>query len=456
MTKKRQTILIIDDDDAVRRSLDKILRYEGFSTVQAENGNQGLNLALQEAPDLIFLDIKMPGMDGMEVLEKLIAQGTTAPVVMISGHGTVSNAVEAVRLGAFDFMEKPLDRERILIVCRNALEKKTLVEDNAELKKRVAPRYKMIGNHASLKKLTERIDKVAPTNATVLITGESGSGKELIAHRIHEQSGRKGRFVQVNCAAIPEDLIESELFGHSKGAFTGAVDHQIGKFQMADGGTLFLDEVADMSLNTQAKVLRVLQEGEFTAVGSNKNVSVDVRVVAATNKDLEDMIKDGTFREDLYFRLNVVPIASLPLNERRDDIPELVAHFRQLFEAENGIKTEPFKKETIAFLRSRNYRGNIRELKNLVERMLILGEEEVSEGLSGTSGSVGRGGPDFESYTTLKNFKEDMERRFLEAKLKQYGGNISKTAESIDTPRSNLYKKLEQYTINVDELVGKG
>jgi len=453
MTKTKGVILIVDDDEAIRRSLDKILRYEGYETVLASNGSQGVNLALQESPDLILLDIKMPRMDGLEVLQTLMSQGTESPVVMISGHGTIQTALEATKLGAFDFLEKPLDRERLLIVCRNALEKKTLQEEKAALQEQVANRFEIIGNDPALMKSLERVDRVAPTNATVLITGESGTGKELIAHRIHIKSGRKGRFVQVNCAAIPEDLIESELFGHVKGAFTGAVDNQMGKFQLADGGTLFLDEIADMSLNTQAKVLRVLQDGEFQSVGSTKTRKVEVRVVAATNKDLEDMIGEGQFREDLYFRLNVVPLRTAPLSERRSDIPDLVEHFKNQFIAENNLKPISFSKETIDFLRSRHFRGNIRELKNLVERMVILGERDVIDSLASQPAKSGGGEMDFQSFTTLKKFKETVERQFLIAKLRQFSGNISKTAEAIDTPRSNLYKKLEQYQINVDEAI---
>ncbi|MDJ0839441.1 MAG: sigma-54 dependent transcriptional regulator [Acidobacteriota bacterium] len=453
MKKGKGRVLIVDDEEAIRRSLDKILRYEGYEPILAANGSQGVNLALQEEPDLILLDIKMPRMDGIEVLETLIKQGTTAPVIMISGHGTVQTAVEATRLGAFDFLEKPLNRERLLISCRNAARRKELETTNKELREQVTNRYQIVGEDPRLIKCLNVIDRAAPTKATVLITGESGTGKELIAARIHERSDRKGRFVQVNCAAIPDDLIESELFGHVKGAFTGATDNQMGKFQQADGGTLFLDEIADMSLNTQAKVLRVLQEGEFQSVGSPKVHQVDVRVVAATNKDLEELITKGNFREDLFFRLNVIPVGSVPLNERRGDIPALVAHFLELFGNENNMKIEPFAGKTVDFLKRHNYRGNIRELKNLVERMIILGEEEVIAGL-GEGGKVRTGEMDFTDFSTLKKFKETMEKRFLEAKLKQHGGNISKTAEAIDTPRSNLYKKLEQYVINVEELMG--
>ena len=424
MTKSAGHILIVDDEEAIRRSLGKILRYEGYTTTLAANGSQGVNMALQEEPDLILLDIKMPRMDGIEVLNTLIKQGTTAPVVMISGHGTVQTAVEAAKLGAFDFLEKPLDRDRLLIVCRNALEKKHLQEENAVLHNQVAARYQIIGEHPDLLKMLDRVDRVAPTNATVLITGESGTGKELLASRVHEQSQRKGQFVQVNCAAIPEELIESELFGHTKGAFTGAHDNKLGKFQLADKGTLFLDEVADMSLNTQAKVLRVLQDGDFQSVGSGKTQHVDVRVVAATNKDLEKLIEKNLFREDLYYRLNVVPLTSLPLNERRSDILALVEHFRERFTAENNIKGQPFKKETMDFLTCHNYRGNIRELKNLVERMVILGEGDIVASLSEGGPGPGRADFNFESFSTLKKFKEQMEKQFLITKLKQYGGNI--------------------------------
>lgn len=455
MAKYKGKILVIDDDDAIRRSLDKILSYEGYEMVLAENGSQGVNLALQEDPDLIMLDIKMPRMDGIEVLQTLIAQGTPAPVVMISGHGTVQTAVEATQLGAFDFLEKPLDRERILIVCRNALEKKTLEAENQALQQVVDSRYRTVGEHPQLLKLMAKVDRVAPTNASVLITGESGTGKELLARRIHEKGGRKGKFVEVNCAAIPEELIESELFGHVKGAFTGAVESQMGKFQLADNGTLFLDEIGDMSLSTQAKVLRVLQEGEFSAVGSNKSMRVDVRVVAATHRDLEKMIAEDKFREDLFYRLNVIPLQAIPLSERREDIPALVDYFIQLFANENNLKVVPFAKATMDFLRTRHYRGNIRELKNLVERMQILGEEDVILSLAKGSGKNVGQAMDFQSFTTLKKFKETMEKQFLIAKLKQHQGNISKTAESIDTPRSNLYKKLEQYQIKVEEIVSK-
>ena len=445
-------ILLVDDDEAIRRSLAKVLRYEGFQVELATNGPMALNMALQDEPDLILLDIKMPRMDGLEVLSTLIKQGTKAPVLMISGHGTVQTAVEATRLGAFNFIEKPLDRDRLLIVCRNALEKKMLQDRNAALEFAEDSRYQIIGNHPKLLKLLDKADRVAPTNATVLITGQSGTGKELLARRVHQASNRAGPFVQINCAAIPEELIESELFGHAKGAFTGAHQRKIGKFESADTGTLFLDEVADMSLNTQAKVLRVLQESEFQMVGSNETRKINVRVIAATNKNLEDLIDQEKFREDLYFRLNVVPLISLPLNERKSDIPLLVEHIQNSFRQENHLNVTPFSPETILFFQQRSYRGNIRELKNLVERMLILGEQEVIESLSPASSKETLSSL-FEEDMSLKKFKEHMEKNFLIAKLKQNHGNVSRTAEAIDTPRSNLYKKLELYKIKIENII---
>lgn len=449
MTYRQPLILVVDDDEAVRRSVEKILRFEKYRVTQAENGRQGIQLALAEEPDLILLDIKMPKQDGLEVLEEMMRLGVVAPVVMISGHGTVQTAVEATRLGAFDFLEKPLDRERLLLVCRNALEKKGLTDENRDLKNAMASKYHVVGSHPAFLKLLDRVDRVAPTNATVLITGESGTGKELIARRLHECSKRLGHFVQVNCAAIPHDLIESELFGHVKGAFTGAVEHQTGKFQLADKGTIFLDEIGDMSLNTQSKVLRVLQEGEVEKIGSGRMIQVDVRVVAATNKDLKKMVESGEFREDLFYRLNVVPIQTLSLSQRRSDIPDLVAHFTAQFERENHMTFGGFSEETMRFLMDRHYRGNIRELKNLVERMIILGEDELDPVKNGPSSAKG---VDVARHQTLRQFKEAAERDFLIAKLKEFDGNISRTAEAIDTPRSNLYKKLEQYEIRVDQL----
>jgi len=446
---EKARILVIDDEDAIRRSLEKIFLYEGFDVSLAANGRHGIGFAENQNPDVVFLDIKMPEMDGMEVLAELKNRGFEQPVVMISGHGSIQTAVEATKLGAFDYLEKPLQRDRVLLVCRNALERQQLVKENRQLIEEKNASSAMVGEHESFKDLQVRLEKVAPTKATVLIVGESGTGKELIARSIHRVSGRKGRFVQVNCAAIPEDLIESELFGHVKGAFTGASSDQKGKFLLADKGTIFLDEIADMSLKTQAKVLRVLQEGEVEPVGGGQVVTVDSRVVAATNKDLEKMVHEGDFREDLYYRLNVVPIRSIPLRDRKSDIPLLIDHFRDQFIRENGIKVAPFKKETIEALCQMGFKGNVRELKNSVERLMILGEDELSsiKPMSMAPGSTKPFG--IGNFRSLKEFKEAAERAFIVEKIKENDGNLSKTAEAIETPRSNLYKKIEQYGIDV-------
>lgn len=443
--EEKARILIVDDEEAIRKSLEKIFLYEGYDVSLAANGKHAIGFVENQMPDVVFLDIKMSGMDGMDVLEKLQEMDFQNPVVMISGHGSIQTAVEATRLGAFDFLEKPLQRDRVLLVCRNALERQSLFSENKRLIAETEQPHQMIGEHHLFLDMKARLDKVAPTRATVLIQGESGTGKELIARYIHKSSGRQGRFVQVNCAAIPENLIESELFGHVKGAFTGASKDQKGKFFQADKGTIFLDEIADMSLKTQAKVLRVLQEGEVEPVGGNQTFKVDTRVLAATNKNLEQMVQEGEFREDLFFRLNVVPVNSLALRERKSDILLLIEHFRQQFIRENGVKVSPFSKETLEFLQGMSFKGNIRELKNTVERLLILGESE----LNSIKPIVGQAVPGDDSFflrfSSLKQFKEETEKAFLKAKIKQHNGNLSRTAEAIDTPRSNLYKKIEQY-----------
>jgi len=332
-------VLIIDDEDAIRSSLKMIFEYEGYECLLAANGPAGLKIAEREAPDLVLLDIKMPQMDGMEVLKRLKAEEGSPPVVILSGHGTVKTAVEATKLGAFDFVEKPPESERILLVARNALSQRRLSEENRRLKLSFEDRHRMVGKSAALGKVADAIKRAAPTNATVLITGESGVGKELVARAIHRNSLRSDEaFVQVNCAAIPEELIESELFGHEKGSFTGATEKQIGKFELAHKGTVFLDEVGDMSLRTQAKVLRVLQEGEIERIGSQKTIEVDVRVIAATNKNLEESIAKGEFREDLYFRLSVIPMRVPPLRERSEDVEPLVEHFVARFSADNNFE----------------------------------------------------------------------------------------------------------------------
>ena len=427
------------------------LEYEGFEVTEAPSGVEAIQAVEQDPPDLIFLDIKMPGIDGLEVLEQLKEKSPSIQVIIISGHGNVETAVQATKLGAFDFIEKPLETERILLAVRNAAERKELEEEVGRLRLRFERQYRMVGGSAAMEKIWEAIRRSAPTHATVLISGESGTGKELVARAIHANSKRaRAPFVQVNCAAIPEDLIESELFGHEKGSFTGATAKQIGKFEQAHRGTIFLDEVGDMSARTQAKVLRVLQEGEVERVGSAVTKKVDVRVIAATNKKLEDEIAAGTFREDLYFRLSVIPIEMNPLRERRDDIPALVAHFIEVFSKEDHLQKKKFSPEALERLQKYSWKGNIRELRNTVERLLIMsdgdviGVEDLPESIR-YSNELGRA--DHFGVGTLKEFKEVSERTFLVAKLRENDWNISQTAQVIGTPRSNLYKKLEQYRI---------
>jgi two-component system nitrogen regulation response regulator NtrX len=445
-------ILVVDDEAEIRRSVRMILEYEGYDVMEASSGPEGVALAEKESPDLVFLDVKMPGMDGLEALQRIRTVSETLPVVIISGHGTVSTAVEATKAGAFDFIEKPLASERVLLTIRNALDQTRLADENRSLKRAVEVRHQMVGESPALRHVWDAIKRAAPTNATVLLLGESGAGKELVARSIHRNSLRsRERFVQVNCAAIPEELIESELFGHEKGSFTGAAEKQIGKFEQADKGTIFLDEVGDMSPKTQAKVLRVLQEGEVERLGSARTIKVDVRVIAATNKDLEAEIEKGSFREDLYFRLSVIPITVPPLRERREDVPLLIRHFAELFSREHNRRPHRFTPAALEFMQKARWKGNVRELKNTVERLLIMtpGDTVDVDDLRDVVRLEARAaGPDNEKNPgTLREFKESAERAFLVGKLRENGWNISKTAEVIGTPRSNLYKKLEQYGI---------
>src|SRR3989442_1359779 len=371
MPKSR--ILVIDDEAAIRDSLRMTLEYEGYEFVGAATGQEGLALAEREGPDLVLLDVKMPGMDGLEVLERLRSMNESLPVVVISGHGTISTAVEATKKGAFDFIEKPFASERVLVSLRNALDQGRLRDENRSLKRAVEVRHQMIGDSPGLKQVMAAVGRAAPTNATVLIQGESGVGKELVARTIHRNTLRsRERFVQVNCAAIPEELIESELFGHEKGSFTGATEKQIGKFEQADRGTIFLDEVGDMSAKTQAKVLRVLQEGEVERLGSARTIKADVRVIAYTNKHLDEEIEKGRFREDLYFRLAVIPVHVPPLRERPEDVPLLVRHYMDYFSRENNVRPKRILQAALEMLQRYRWKGNIRELRNTVERLLIM------------------------------------------------------------------------------------
>jgi two-component system nitrogen regulation response regulator NtrX len=443
-------ILVVDDEAEIRRSVRMILEYEGYEVLEAATGPDGVSMAERDAPDLVFLDIKMPGMDGLEALQRIKASNDGLPVVIISGHGTVSTAVEATKAGAFDFIEKPLTTERVLVTIRNALDRSRLADENRSLRRAVEVRHQMVGESPARRQVWDAIRRASPTNATVLLLGESGVGKELVARSIHRNSLRsRERFVQVNCAAIPEELIESELFGHEKGSFTGATEKQIGKFEQADRGTIFLDEVGDMSPKTQAKVLRVLQEGEVERLGSARTIKVDVRVIAATNKDLEQEIEKGTFREDLYFRLSVIPIRVPPLRDRREDIPALVKHFADLFSRDNNRRPPRFSPAAMEYLQRARWKGNIRELKNTVERLIIMSPSDVID--ADDLRDVVRLEPKAQGADndkgTLREFKESSERAFLVGKLRENGWNISRTAEVIGTPRSNLYKKLEQYAI---------
>jgi len=460
----RPRILVIDDEAAIRDSLRMILEYEDYRFVGAASGQEGLEIVQRERPDVVLVDIKMPGMDGMEVLRKLRALDEGLPVIMISGHGNNATVVEAIKSGAFDFFEKPLSSERVIVTLQNVLRQSELSTENRDLRVAMESRYELVGQSPALRAVLEAVTRAAPTNATVLLLGESGVGKELVARTIHRNSPRTSqRFVQVNCAAIPEELIESELFGHEKGSFTGATEKQVGKFEQADRGTIFLDEVGDMSQKTQAKVLRVLQEQEVERLGSARTIKVDVRVIAATNKNLEEAIARGEFREDLYFRLNVIPIVVPPLRERRDDIPRLVQHFAKRTAEEHNLKPKRFDAAAMDVLQRYRWRGNIRELRNTVERLLIMTPSDLVrvEDLPAEiriGDATPRALPDAEAPVrsgeapaagpgTLREFKDASERAYLVQKLRENNWNISRTAELIDTPRSNLYKKLEQYGI---------
>jgi len=444
-------ILVIDDETGIREAIRMTLEYEGYKIDEARSGQDGLDKAGKVAYDAILLDIKMPVLDGIEVLENLREQKIMTPVVMVSGHGDVHTAVECTKRGAYDFLEKPLNRDKLLLTVRNAVRQRSLEEENTELKEKKEKEYQLVGQSPLMADLKSQIDRAAPTKATVLITGESGTGKELVAREIHRSSARSNQpFIQVNCAAIPEELIESELFGHEKGSFTGAVRKQTGKFVSADGGTIFLDEIGDMSLRTQAKVLRVLQEGDVEPVGSAAVVKVDVRVIAATNKDLTEEIRNGRFREDLYYRLNVIPIRTPPLRERRDDVSVLAQHFARLFSEEHNYHPKKFTPNALKALSDAPWRGNVRELRNMIERLVIMVPADSID-VTDLPAEFFRTPVDIIStamrLSTLQDFKDEAEKAFIVAKLREHGWNVSKTAEAIDTPRSNLYKKIEQYNI---------
>jgi two-component system nitrogen regulation response regulator NtrX len=442
-------VLVIDDEKGVREALRQVLEYEGLVVETAESGAKGLEVYADFDPHLVFLDVKMAGMDGLETLKALRELDPRALVVMISGHGTIETAVEATQLGAYDFLEKPLDTDRILLLLRHVLDKVELETEVELLHDSVAQRYEIVGQTKSIRDVLDVIDKVAPTNARVLIMGENGTGKELVARAIYSGSPRAGkRFVEVNCAAIPSELIESELFGHMKGSFTGAFTDRAGKFEQADGGVLFLDEVGDMSAAAQAKVLRALEEGQVTRIGATRPISVDVRVIAATNKQLEEEIAAGNFREDLYYRLNVVPIEVPPLRNRRDDIPLLVGKFADDLVRSSGLGPKTFTEDAIEALKQRDWPGNVRELRNTVERLLILssGADIRAADVERLSGlAAGPVAGHLAACQTFEEFKETAEREFLEGKLAENAWNVSETARKLEMPRSNLYKKIEKY-----------
>ena len=444
-------LLIVDDEASIRSALSQVFEYEGHTVASAEDGPEALDLAESFRPHVTFLDVKMPGMDGLEVLGRLRETDPGAVVVMISGHGTIGTAVEATRKGAYDFLEKPLDTDRLLVTLRNALEMKGLSVDVMRLRSEVESRHEIVGSSYSVNQVLERIERVAPTDARVLVTGENGTGKELVARAIHRLSARSdGPFVEVNCAAIPSELIESELFGHIKGSFTGAVADRAGKFEQADGGTLFLDEIGDMSLAAQAKVLRALEHGVVNRVGGQKPIQVDVRVVAATNKDLEAEIADGGFREDLFYRLNVVPIRVPALRERRDDVPMLVQYFVDLMSKRDRVAPKAFSDTALERLQALPWPGNVRELRNTVERLLILSTGERVEAddvelLVGAGGAPGALGSELLGMPTFNAFKEGAERAYILQKLRENDWNVSETARQVEMPRSNLYKKIEKY-----------
>ncbi len=444
-----KTVLVVDDEKSVRDSLKMILEYERYDVQYAENGEQALKAVQSSHLDVVLLDVKMAGMDGIEVLQRVRERKPDLPVIMISGHGTIETAVEATKLGAFDFLPKPLDRDKLLVTVRNALNQARLSQEKQKLEEAVEGKRQILGNSAKIKEVLDVIDRVAPTDARVLITGENGTGKELVARAIHKKSKRADRpFVEVNCAAIPAELIESELFGHEKGSFTGATSQRIGKFEQSDGGTLFLDEIGDMSHASQAKVLRALEEAKIERVGGNKLILVDVRVVAATNKDIEAEIEKGNFRDDLYHRLNVIPIHVAPLRERRDDIPLLVKAFIEDVCSRNGLAKKTISDSALMELAKRDWPGNVRELRNAVERMVILspGAEVDSRVLESFGTASKSESADLLNVSgTFQEFKERAEAAFIKKQLELHKWNISKTAEALDIQRSHLYTKMKRY-----------
>jgi two-component system nitrogen regulation response regulator NtrX len=457
-------LLIIDDERAIRSTLREILEYENYEVEDVDNGVEGLELIKKKKFDLVLCDIKMNRMDGMEVLEQALAFSPDLPFIMISGHGTVETAIEASKKGAFDFISKPPDLNRLLITVRNALDRGTLVTETKVLKRKVSRTRDILGSSVNINKIKETIERVAPTEARVLITGANGSGKELVARWLHEKSNRADSpLIEVNCAAIPSELIESELFGHEKGSFTSAVKQRIGKFELANGGTLFLDEIGDMSLSAQAKVLRALQEHKISRVGGEKELEVNVRVLAATNKDLMKEIEDGNFRMDLYHRLNVINIHVPHLRERIEDIPEIAQNFLEDICRDYGMPVKKISEGGMTALQGLPWTGNVRELHNMIERLIILSDKVITEhdvvafanpsGGTNIGAAVSNGTPmtttskglDYDKFSNFQDYKDHAEREFIKFKLEKNNWNVSKTADDIDIQRSHLYSKIEKF-----------
>ena len=453
------SILIVDDEESILTSLSSILQDEGYDVVTVKNGMEALRIYTTDPPDLMLLDIWMPEMDGMETLRRVRELVPAAQVMMMSGHGSIETAVKAIKLGAYDYIEKPLSLENVTLRVKHALDQHRLEQENRTLRTTVQRKFELVGQAPAMQQLRQLIETAGPTNSRVLIGGENGTGKELVARAIHLHSARSNRpFVAVNCAAIPETLIESELFGHEKGSFTGATSMKRGQFEQADGGTLFLDEIADMSLSTQAKVLRALQEQQFTRVGGTKLMKVDVRVLAASNKDLIKEIEKGAFREDLFYRLNVVPIVVPPLRERREDVPLLIRHFMKAHAEEQGLRTKEISPDAMAVLQQYDWPGNIRELRNLIERLMIMVPEPVIEaaqaGLSLQARPIGpasqaaaptpAANPLFaQSYDSLRDARNAFEKEYIARKLREHHWNISRTAEELKIERSHLHRKIK-------------
>jgi two-component system, NtrC family, nitrogen regulation response regulator NtrX len=446
-----KSILVIDDEKEICESIKMILEYEDYSVDYTTDSSKGLQKIEYGSFDALLLDIQMPGKTGFEVLNWLKENNNEIKVVMISAHGSLENAIKATKLGAFDFLEKPIDREKLLISVRNAVEQSSLLKENKKLKKEISANDVIIGKSSGILTILETVSRVAKTDARILITGENGTGKELVAQEIHKQSGRCAKeLIEVNCAAIPHELIESELFGHEKGSFTGAVKQRIGKFEQADGGNLFLDEIGDMSLQAQAKVLRAIEEGKIERVGGSSKIEVDVRIISATNKDLLSEIEKGNFREDLFHRLNVIPIHVPPLRERKDDIPILIDHFSKMICEKNKFAQKTYNEGAIKALQNFSWKGNIRELKNFVERIVIMitqtniSEKEINMFMPASSPADN----DLLSISnSFQEFKEKAEKAFIQKQLQANGWNISKTADILGIQRSHLYNKLKKYEI---------